>query len=98
MKLERTLPPFFGRYKMATAGAFYVTMSCAIRGYDVYKEVWNSSIGEAFMCFAEEETSHDRKAVLRPEVYIAIMQYQGVPPLPKLEVLLNFRATNVSNF
>ena len=41
------------------------------------------------MCFAEEENSHDRKAVLK--VYIAIMQYQGVPPLPKLEVLLNFR-------
>ena len=25
------------------------------------------------------------------ELYIAIMQYPGVPPLPKLEVLLNFR-------
>ena len=26
-----------------------------------------------------------------PEVYIAITQYPGVPPLPKLEVLPNFR-------
>ena len=40
---------------MATAGTFFITMSCSIRGYDVYKEVWNSSVGEAFLCFAEEE-------------------------------------------
>ena len=28
------------------------------------KEVWNSSIEEAFMCFTKEENSHDRKAVI----------------------------------
>ena len=28
-----------------------------------------------------------------PEVYIAIMQYPGVPPLPKLKVLTNFRVS-----
>ena len=48
---------------MAAAGAFFVTVLCVIRGYHVYKEVWNPSIGEAFVCFAEEENSHDRKAV-----------------------------------
>ena len=26
-----------------------------------------------------------------PEVYIAVVQYPGVPPLPKLKVLPNFR-------
>ena len=49
---------------MAAAGAFLVTVSCIIRGYHVYKEVWNSSIREEFVCFAEEENSHDRKAVI----------------------------------
>ena len=48
---------------MAAAGAFFVTVLCVIRGYHVYKEVWNPSIGEAFVSFAEEENSHDRKAV-----------------------------------
>ena len=46
---------------MAAAGAFFVTVSCVIRGYHVYK-VWNPNIGEAFVCFAEEENSYDRKA------------------------------------
>ena len=42
-KLERTLPPFLGRF---AAGAFFVTVSCVICEYHVYKEVWNPSIGE----------------------------------------------------
>ena len=41
---------------------FFVTVSCVIRRY-VYKEVWNLSIGEVFMYYAEEENSHDRKAI-----------------------------------
>ena len=45
---------------MAAAGAFFVTVSCIICGYHVYKEVLNPSIGETFMCFAEEENSHDK--------------------------------------
>ena len=48
---------------MAAACAFFVTVSCVIRGYCVYKKVWNPTFGEAFVCFAEEENSHDRKAV-----------------------------------
>ena len=83
-------------------------------GYHVYKEVWNPSIGEEFVCPAEEENSHDRKAVISwsddiaselssdastvvkhcSRAYIAIKQYPGVPPLPKLEVLPNFRVAH----
>ena len=48
---------------MATAGTFFVTVSCIFRGYHVYK-VWNARIGEALVSFAEEETSHDKKAVI----------------------------------
>ena len=69
------------------------------------------------MCPAEEENSHDRKAVISTSDdiskrniaserssdastvsvkhsyrdYIAIKQYPGVPPLPNVEVLPNFR-------
>ena len=34
---------------MVAADAFFVTVSCVIRGHHVYKEVWNPSIGEAFV-------------------------------------------------
>ena len=50
--------------KWAPLVLFFVTVSCIIRGYHVYKEVWNLSIREVFVCFAEEENSHDRKAVI----------------------------------
>ena len=48
---------------MAVTGAFLVTVSCVIHGYHINKEAWNPSIGETFVCFAEEENSHDRKAI-----------------------------------
>ena len=49
---------------MAATSVFFVTVSCAIRDYHVYKEVWKPSIGEEIVCFAEEENSHHRKAVI----------------------------------
>ena len=49
--------------KWPPLAAFFVTRLCVIRRYHVYKEVWKPSIGEAFVCFAEEGNSHDRKAV-----------------------------------
>ena len=49
---------------MGAAGAFFGTVSCITHGYHIYKEVWNPSIREAFVCFTEEENSHDRKAVI----------------------------------
>ena len=52
---------------MATDGAFF-TGSCVICGYHVYKEVWKPSIREVFICFAEEENSHDRKAVAQRQM------------------------------
>ena len=89
---ELTLLPFLGRFCIENGRCWlFVIVLCVIHRYHIYKEVWNPCIGEAFMCFADKENSHDRKALLRPEVYIAITQYQGVPPLPILEVLLNFR-------
>ena len=35
-------------------------VSCVIRGYHVYKEVWSPNSGESFMCYAEDENIHDR--------------------------------------
>ena len=49
---------------MAAAGSFFATVSCVICGYHVYKEVWSPNIGESFMCFAEVENIHDRKAIV----------------------------------
>ena len=34
---------------MAAAGAFFVTVLCVIHGHYVNKEVWNPSVGEAFV-------------------------------------------------
>ena len=48
---------------MAATGSFFITISCVIHGYYVYKEVWNPNIGEAFVCFTEEENVHYRNAV-----------------------------------
>ena len=53
---------------MAASGSFFVTISCVIRGYHVYKGVWSPNIGENFVCFDEVENVHDRKAV----VYYAV--------------------------
>ena len=104
---------------MAAADASLSQHRALCRGYHVYKEARNPSIGEEFVCPAEEENSHDRKAVISTSddiskrniaselssgtstvvkhcsrAYIAIKQYPGVPPLPKLEVLPNFRVAH----
>ena len=48
---------------MAAAAAFFVTELCVIRGYHVYKEVWNPSIGEAFPC-TENWVNHSSLYIL----------------------------------
>ena len=37
--------------------------SCCIRGYHVYKEVWEASVGEALTCEREPGNAADRHAV-----------------------------------
>ena len=71
-EIRGVLTPFLGMYKMAASGSFFVTISCVIRGYHVYKEVWSPNIGEKFVCFDEEDKVHDSSA-----------QFQRA--LPKLE-------------
>ena len=60
---------------MADAGAFFVTVSCVIRGYHVNKEVWNPSIGEVFVLIEHGGEFNDEITL----------------PLLKLEVFQNFR-------
>ena len=55
---------------MAASGSFFVAISCLIRGYHVYKEIWSPNIGENFVCFDEEENVHDRKAVAVPILHV----------------------------
>ena len=69
---------------MAAAGAFFVTVSCAIHDYHVYKEMWNPSIRKEIVCFAEEENSHHRKAVISRQT-----------TSPSVTLLLNFRQVQV---
>ena len=69
---------------MAAAGDFIVTVSCVIHDYHVYKEVWNPSIGKEIVCFAEEENSHHRKAVISRQT-----------TSPSVTLLLNFRQVQV---
>ena len=37
--------------------------NCCIRGYHVYKEVWEAAVGEALVCEREPENASDRYAV-----------------------------------
>ena len=60
---------------MAAAGAFFVTVSFIICEYHVYKEVWNPSIGEAYV-FIKHGGEINGEITL---------------PSPKLDVFLNFR-------
>ena len=41
----------------------YFTVESMIRGYHVYKDVWESSIGEKLFCELEEKNRHDSNAV-----------------------------------
>ena len=66
---------------MATSGSFFVTISCVIRGYHVYKEVWSPNIGENFVYFDEEENVPDRKAVVSAHFTRALPKLEGVSEL-----------------
>ena len=85
-KLERTLP-FIGRLGIENGcrWRFFVTGSCVIRGYHVYKEVWKPSIGEAFVCFAEKGNSHDRTVVAQRQT-----------TSPSVTLLPNLRQVQIS--
>lgn len=48
---------------MAVAGSFFVTISCVIRRYNVYKEVQSPNSEEKFVCCDKEENIYDRKEV-----------------------------------
>ena len=41
----------------------YFTVDAMIRGYHVYKEVWDSEVGEMLSCEAERNNIHDRNAI-----------------------------------
>ena len=62
-------------WKMAAAVAFFVTVSYVICRYHVYKEVWNPSIGEAYV-FIKHGGEINSNITL---------------PLLKIEVFPNFR-------
>ena len=42
--------------------------TCCIRGYHVYREIWEAAVGEELMCAREPHNSHDRYVVKREGV------------------------------
>ena len=70
---------------MATAGAFFVTVSHIIHGYHVYKEVWNPSIQESFMIIKDG-------VEINGEIALPLQQ------VLKLEVSRTLEMANKSNF
>ena len=41
----------------------YFTVEAMVRGYHIYKEIWESSVGEQLICEIEETNRHDSHAV-----------------------------------
>ena len=93
---------------MAAAGSFFITVSCVICRYHVYKEVWSPSIGENFICSItgssypvistlddiSKRNTASLGAITNVRYYFArcIMQYPG-NHYWKSEVYTNFRVT-----
>ena len=40
-----------------------LTLSTAVRGYHVYKDIWSPTTGDEFVCKHEENNSHDAYAM-----------------------------------
>ena len=41
----------------------YFTVEAMVRGYHIYKEIWESSVGEQLICEIEETNRYDSHAV-----------------------------------
>ena len=46
----------------ASSGAAFTVVSC-IRGYHVYKDIWDATVGEELECARESDNPEDRYAV-----------------------------------
>ena len=40
-----------------------IERACCIRGYHIYKDIWEAVVGEELTCERETENTHDRYAV-----------------------------------
>ena len=71
MKLGRT-------YRESNCHGRVFGRNCCIRGYYVYKEVWEAAVGEALVCEREPENASDRYAVAVKMVKNASKAVAGV--------------------
>ena len=48
---------------IALTGSVQCVFPCGLRGYHVYKEIWNPTVGEKMPCVFERNNPHDRYAI-----------------------------------
>jgi hypothetical protein len=60
--------------------AFQLTVSTAVRGYHVYKDVWFPELAETFHCQQDTNNKHDRYAV---SVFVSADALETVGHLPR---------------
>ena len=59
--------------KKVTAMKAIFERKCCIRGYHLYKEVWEAAVGESLVCEREPENTSDRYAVaVKKELKFAV--------------------------
>ena len=47
----------------ANSGVYNFSLNSAIRGYHIYKSIWNPAIGDVLICKRESGNDNDRFAV-----------------------------------
>ena len=76
---------------MATAGSSFVRVSCVIRWYHVYKEVWSPNIGKNFVC-SIAGSSYTALYVRLPLLVLFRKVYYAIPWNRSQKFYSNFRA------
>ena len=55
---------------------------CGLRGYHVYKEIWNPIVGEKLACIFERNNPHDRYAIAATKLFPGRLANVTVGHLP----------------
>ena len=56
--------------QQSAASMTYFTVESMIRGYQIYKDIWESSIGEKLFCEIEETNRLDYKKKLKKLIFV----------------------------
>ena len=81
---------------MAASGSFFVTISCVIRRYHVYKEVWSPNIGENFVCF-DEKVPRFTAGITQCPFYTCVAEIRGRFQTLEFVKISNFWSVSVQD-